>query len=115
MQVGREFRMARHESRRAFSEAGQFFEDVLLENRHRRQRQQTHHRPHFQPDRAAVGQAQNIVEEPILLVPHVVMGVADAVHRPGDPHGVLEELRHEFLVERVREAPVRLRCAASAG
>ena len=49
----------------------------------------------------AVGQAQHVVEEPVLLVPELVLVVADAVHRRGDEQEVLGELEHHVLVERV--------------
>ena len=40
----------------------------------RRQRQQADHRAHLEAQGAAVGEAQHVVEEAVLLVPHLVAG-----------------------------------------
>ena len=55
----------------------------------------------------AVRQAQDVVEEAVLLVPHLVGVIADGVHRGSDPEEPLEELQHEVLVGRgrARRAP----------
>ena len=44
------------------------------------------------------GQPQQVVEEPVLLVPHLVVMLAHAVHRVRDPHEVLDELERDLLV-----------------
>ncbi len=75
--------------------------DVSFEHRGRAERQQTDQRPHFQAHRLAVREPQQIVEEPVLLVPHLVVVLADAVHRVRDPHEVLDELEGDLLVHRV--------------
>ena len=75
--------------------------DVPLEHRGRAERQQAHQRPHLQPHGLAVRQPQQVVEEAVLLVPHLVVMLADAVHRVGDPHEVLDELEGDLLVHRV--------------
>ena len=80
---------------------GSFVEDVLLEDRHRGQRQQADDRAHLQARRAAVREAQHVVEEAVLLVPHLVVALAHPVHRAGDEQRVLEELLDELLVERL--------------
>ena len=71
------------------------------EDRRGAQRQEPDHRPHLEPCRDAVRQAQHVVEEPVLLVPQLVLVVADPVHRRGDEQEVLGELEHHVLVERV--------------
>ena len=75
--------------------------DIRLEHRRRAQRQQPDQRPDLQTHRLAVGQPQQIVEESVLLVPHLVVMLADAVHRVGDPHEMLDELEGDLLVHRV--------------
>ena len=65
------------------------------------ERQQTDHRADLQALRRAVGQAQQVVEEAVLLVPHLVVVLAHAVHGGGDPEEVLEELAGDLLVDRV--------------
>ncbi len=74
---------------------------VRLEHRRRAQRQQPHQRPHLQTHRLAVGEPQQIVEEAVLLVPHLVVMLAATVHRIGDPHEMLDELEGDLLVDRV--------------
>ena len=74
---------------------------VPLEHRGGAQRQQPHQRPHLQPHGLAVRQPQQIVEEPVLLVPHLVVMLAAAVHGVGNPHEVLDELEGDLLVHRV--------------
>ncbi len=55
-------------------------------------RQQPRRRADLQAPGVAVRQVEEIVEEAILLrVPHLVMIVADAVHRTGDPEEVLDK------------------------
>ena len=87
--------------RRTLAELRQLREDVLFEDRHRRQRQQSDDRAHFEPRRRAVRQPQHVVEEAVLLVPHFVVAIADPVHGAGDVERVLEELLDELLVLRL--------------
>ena len=56
----------------------------------RTERQQPHHRAHFQARGAPVGQAEHVVVEAVLLVPHAFL--ADPVHGVGNPKEVLDEL-----------------------
>ena len=49
----------------------------------------------------AAAEAQHVVEEPVLLVPHLVLAVADAIHRGGDPEEVLQIAQRFLLVDRV--------------
>ena len=71
------------------------------EDRRRAQRQQPDHRAHLEALRAAVGQAEDVVEEAVLLVPELVVVLADAVHRGGDEREVLRELQHHLAVHRL--------------
>ena len=71
------------------------------QDRRRAQRQQADHRTHLETLRGAVGQAEDVVEEAVLLVPELVVVVADAVHRGGDEREVLGELQHHLAVHRV--------------
>ena len=50
----------------------------------------------FRRDGAAIRQAQHVVIETILLVPHAV--VADLVQGHADPQEVLRELEHQVVV-----------------
>ena len=63
------------------------------------QRQEADDRPHLQPLGLPVRAAEHVVEEPVLLVPQLVVVVADAVHRRGDEHEVLGELEDHVLVD----------------
>ena len=74
-----------------------------LERQDRRgaQRQEPDHRTHLEPRGASVRQAEHVVEEPVLLVPQLIVVVADPVHRRGDEQEVLCELEHHVLVDRV--------------
>ena len=72
-----------------------------VEDRGGAERQQADHRPDLQPRGRSVGQTEDVVEEAVGLVPHLVVVVADPVHRVGDPHEVLEELERVLLVVRI--------------
>ena len=72
-----------------------------LDHRGRAQRQQPHQRSHLQAHRLAVGKPQQIIEEAVLLIPHLVVMLAEAVHGIGDPHEMLDELEGDLLVHRV--------------
>ena len=62
----------------------------------------------------AVGQAQHVVEEAVLLVPHP--GVpAQVGHRRGDPQEVLGELQRHVLRSRDRSSPARRRFPSCSG
>jgi hypothetical protein len=65
--------------------------NVLLEDGGGAQRQQPDHRAHLQAHGVAVGQAQHVVEEAILLVPH--LGVAARSMAPAIHIEVLEEFQ----------------------
>ena len=88
---------------------------VRLEDRHGGQRQQPDHRAHLDALRSAVRQHQQVVEEAVLLVPQLVLVVADAVHRPGDPQEVLHELERRTLRRCGRTLPARWRWRACSG
>ena len=74
---------------------------VVLEHRRRTERQQAHHRAHLQAHRIAVWQLKEVVEEAVLLVPHLVAVVADAIHRIGDPEEMLEKPERHVFVHRI--------------
>ena len=99
--VGHQLRMALPEQRDHLHQLRMARDRIRLEHRGRAQRQQPDQRPHLQPHGLAVGQPQQVVEEPVLLVPHLVVMLADAVHGVGDPHEVLDELEGDLLVHRV--------------
>ena len=80
---------------------GKARDDIGLDHRRRAKRQQADQRPHLQAHRPAVGQPQQVVEEPVLLVPHLVVMLAATVHGVGDPQEVLDELEGDLLVDRV--------------
>ena len=98
--VGDELRMAAHELRGRVRETSAASRDVLFEDGDRRERQQADDRAHLEARARAVGEAQHVVEEAVLLVPHFVLVLANPVHGAGDPQRVLEELLDELLVER---------------
>ena len=77
--------------------SGYFVAQLASNTVDRAQRQQPDHRAHLEPLRAAVGQAQHVVEEAVLLVPHPDV-VAAVHHRGGDPQEVLDELQRHVDV-----------------
>ena len=113
--VGRELRVAVNEWPRTLAELRQLREDVVFEDRDCRERKQTHDRAHLETRRGAIGKSQHVVEEAVLVVPHLVVAIADPVHGAGDEERVLEEFLDELLVHAARAARARRRCAASAG
>src|SRR5215831_20599031 len=70
-----------------------------LEECGRAQRQQPHHGPDFQTRGPPVRQPQYIIKEAILLVPHLVMMLADAVHGIGNPHEMLDEFIGNLFID----------------
>src|SRR5215469_8602453 len=72
-----------------------------LEHRRGAKRKQTHHRADLQPHGIAIWQTQNVVEEPILGVPHLVLLLADAIHRISDPYEMLEETIGDIFIHGV--------------
>ena len=95
------FRMTLAEQGDHFHQSRIARESLPFKHRGRAQRQQPHQGPHLQPDRLAVGEPQQIIEEAVLLVPHLVVTLADAVHGIGDPQEMLGELEGDILVDRV--------------
>ena len=59
--------------------------------------QEPDERAHLEALARAVGQAEDVVEEAVLVVPHLVGVVADRVDGGRDPEEVLDELQHEVL------------------
>jgi len=78
---------------------GQVLKVCFFKQSHGRQRQQPHHRAHLQAHRRAIRQPQDIVEETVLLIPHFILVFAQPVHRPGNPHRMLEKFADELLVQ----------------
>ena len=74
---------------------------LRLEHGRRAQGEQADERADLQALPGAVGEAEDVVEEAVLLVPHLVGVVADRIHRGGDPEEPHEELHDEVLVGRV--------------
>ncbi len=99
--LGNQLGMAFAELRDQLHQLRMASDSIRLEHRRRAQRQQPHHRPDLQAHRLPVGEPQQIVEEPVLLVPHLVVVLAAAVHRIGNPHEMLDELEGDLLVHRV--------------
>ena len=94
---------------------GKARDGIRLDHRRCAERQQADQRPHLQTHRPAVGQPQHVVEEAVLLVPHLVAMLAATVHRVGDPHEVLDELEGDLLVDRVLLGQDRGRSPACSG
>ena len=98
------------DSRRKFGDPAQAFQDQsqrpwdalplpLFNNRRGAQGQKPHHGAHLEPCGAAVGEAQQIVVEAVLLVPHAVQ--PGSVHGRGDIVEVLAKLHDHVLVDGV--------------
>ena len=71
----------------------------LLDHRGGAQGQEPHHGAHLEPLGAAVGEAQQVVVEAVLLVPHAVR--SGPVHARGDIVEVLDKLHDHVLVDGV--------------
>ena len=82
------------------AELGVLRDHFPLEGRGGAEGQEADHRPDLQALRPAVGQAEDVVEEPVLLVPHPRV-LAQVGHRRGDPEEVLDELQRHLAVVRV--------------
>ncbi len=76
-------------------------EHVGFEHGRGAQRQQADERAHLQSLPGAVGEAEDVVEEAVLLVPHLVRVLADRVDRPRRSRRSAQELQDEVLVGRV--------------
>ena len=68
----------------------------LLDHRGGAQGKKPHHRAHLEPLGTAVGEAEQVVVEAVLLVPHAVL--SGPVHSCGDIVEMLSELQDHFLV-----------------
>src|SRR5215469_13715419 len=84
-----------------FEHFGVLFESVRLKYVGGTQWQQSHHGTDFQAHGIAVGEMQQIVEEPIRRVPHLVVASADMVHCVSNPRELLKEAAGNFLIDRV--------------
>ena len=69
----------------------------LFDDRSGAQRQQSHHRTHFESRGAAIGQPEQVVIEAILFVPHAV--IPGPVHGRGNKVEMLDELEDHVLVD----------------
>src|SRR5437773_4172519 len=101
VEVGAELRPIVDEPLQATHEARQPIDDVRLERLHREERNEPDHRADLQLADFAVG-VQHVIVEAIRLVPQREALAAEVVHGPGDVDEVLEELRSNVLVRRVR-------------
>ena len=79
-------------------QARKALEGLAGDDRDRAQGDQPHHRADPQARGRAVRQAEHVVEEAVLVVPHLVVGLADLVHGAGDPEEMLDELQGQVLV-----------------
>src|SRR5215472_12558696 len=93
--------MASPEQLKHFKELWVFVERVWLEYRGGAQRQQSHHRADLQSDGIPIREMQQIIEESVRLVPHLVFSAADVVHGVGNPDKMLQKPEGNFLVNRV--------------
>src|SRR6185503_13336851 len=90
-------RMAAQESSCLLDEYWKTLAHFRSEHRRRAQREKADGRSDFQPCGPAVGQPQHIVEESVFLVPQLVVPVADAIHRRGNPEEMLDELVRKMV------------------
>src|ERR1044071_3602946 len=74
---------------------------LFLQNGGRAERQQSHQGSHCRTPRLPVRKPQQIIEKSILLIPHLIMVIADSIHRIGDPYEMLEELEGDILIHGV--------------
>ena len=76
-------------------------DDLRLHDGGCAQRQQADDRANLQPRAGAVGQPQDVVEETVLLVPHLVGPISHRVDGGRNPEEALQEIEDEVLVRRV--------------
>ena len=77
-----------------------------FEDRHRAQREQPDHRADLQAVGPPVRQAQHVVEEAVLLVPHPLV-LARADHPRGDHQEVLDEFHRQAEIGRIGDRQLR--------
>src|SRR5271157_6551781 len=94
-------RMPLTEQLNQFDNSGMVRNCTRLEYGRGTQRQQSYQRADLQTHRIAIREMEQIVEEPIRRVPHLVVVHADAVHGVGDPYEMLEESKSNLLIPRV--------------
>ena len=79
-------------------QAGKALDRLARNDRDRAQRNQPDHRTDPQAGGGAIWQTEHVVVEAVLVVPHVVVGLAHLVHGAGDPEEMLDEFQGEVLV-----------------
>ena len=67
------------------------FHKLRRQDRHGAKRQKSDERSHLETPRGTIGQAQEVIEETILLIPHLVFLHSGAIHTAGNPQEVLDE------------------------
>ena len=100
-QVGEEVRLAFEQRADACPVCRISLDEMPRDHRHGTEREQPDHGADLEPRRAAVREAEDVVEEPVVLVPQLVLAVADPVHRGRDREEVLRELDGHLGVERI--------------
>ena len=93
-------RLLRNQSRRA-GELRELLDPIRLQPLDGEQRNQADQRADAELVEPAVGIAQHVVEEAVLLVPQLIVAAAHVLHGGGDVDVVLEELDRQPLVDAV--------------
>ena len=100
MNEGRQFRARREILMRGLADLGVFLRDLLFENGHCAQGEQPDHRADLQAFGLTVRQAQDIVKEAVLLIPHA--GVLTRTNHPRSDHeDVFDEFHRETDIARI--------------
>src|SRR3954469_7712694 len=80
------------------AKSGNLLQQLVIEHLDREERDQADHRAHLEALRAA-GEAEDVVEELVRVVPQVDALTSHIGHRGGDVEEVLEEFGGEVLVD----------------
>jgi hypothetical protein len=86
--VGQQVLVAPEEGRHVLGDVGIAVDHVGLDHRGGAQRQQPHQGPDLHARTRAVGQTEHVVEEAVLLVPHLVRVFTERVYRGRDPEEI---------------------------
>src|SRR5271156_2193207 len=93
-----DFRIVVQKPLHSFAEIRQSFQNLRLENFHRKERNQADHRSNFHRHGRGLPQVQNVVIETVLFIPQAHSLAAHVVHSLGDIHEVFEKLAGDVFV-----------------
>src|SRR5262245_32165203 len=103
---GNQFRTPDEEAAEALADLRVLLYKCSLKDSRCTERQQAHHRAHLETLGLAIRQAQHIVEEPVLLIPHARI-LTHMNHRRGNPQEMFGELDGHVYIGRIGHGAFR--------